>query len=140
MQEWEPSCAGLPAASSAVTQGVQVEVQARYVPEESAPLERQFFFVYRVRISNLGPEAVRLESRHWIVLDGRGREEHARGPGVVGEQPRLEPGEAFEYTSFCPLRTPNGSMRGTYRMVRDDGSCFDATVAGFSLLAPQLLN
>ncbi len=131
---------GVPAGSSAVTQGVHVEVQARYVPEESAPLRRQFLFAYRVRIANHGPEPVQLVSRHWIITDGRGREEHVRGPGVVGEQPRLAPGEAFEYTSFCPLQTPNGSMRGTYRMVRDDGSCFDATVAAFSLLAPQLLN
>ncbi|MGE0711025.1 MAG: Co2+/Mg2+ efflux protein ApaG [Planctomycetota bacterium] len=131
---------GLPGTSSATTRGVRVEVLAQYVPSHSAPAEQRFFFAYRVRIKNEGDEPVQLVSRHWVITDAAGRVEHVRGPGVVGEQPRLLPGEEHEYTSFCPLPTTSGSMRGSYRMLKDDGSAFDAEVATFSLLVPQLLN
>jgi len=83
---------------------------------------------------------VQLLSRHWIISDGDGHSEHVRGPGVVGEQPVLEPGEAFEYTSFCPLRTPIGSMQGTYQMVTAGGSAFEAEISPFSLAVPTALN
>jgi ApaG protein len=126
--------------SDTTTRGVRVEVRTTYVPERSSPAESQYFFAYRIRISNLGEETVQLISRHWIISDGDGNTEHVRGPGVVGEQPVLEPGEAFEYTSFCPLPTPIGSMHGTYQMVTAGGSAFDAEIAPFSLAVPTALN
>lgn len=126
--------------SVAVTEGIRVEVQPRYIPERSAPDQGHWFFAYRVVIANEGDQPAQLVSRHWIITDGTGRVEHVRGPGVVGETPRLEPGERFEYTSLCPLPTPNGSMRGTYQMVRDDGRSFDAEIEVFSLMAAPLLN
>jgi ApaG protein len=126
--------------SDTTTRGVRVEVRAEYVPERSSPTDSQYFFAYRIRISNLGDETVQLLSRHWIISDGDGNTEHVKGPGVVGEQPVIEPGEAFEYTSFCPLRTPIGSMQGTYRMVTAGGSAFDAEIAPFSLAVPTALN
>ncbi len=126
--------------SDTTTRGVRVEVRTEYVPERSSPSDAQYFFAYRIRISNLGDETVQLLSRHWVISDGEGNTEHVRGPGVVGEQPVLEPGEAFEYTSFCPLRTPIGSMQGTYRMVTAGGSAFEAEIAPFSLAVPTALN
>jgi ApaG protein len=126
--------------SAATTRGVRVEVRSAYLPERSFPADSQYFFAYRIRITNTGEETVQLLSRHWVVTDGDGRVEHVRGPGVVGEQPVLEPGEAFEYTSFCPLPTPIGSMHGTYRMVTAGGSTFDAEIAPFSLAVPTALN
>jgi ApaG protein len=126
--------------SDTTTRGVRVEVRTTYVPERSSPAESQYFFAYRIRISNRGEETVQLLSRHWIISDGEGNTEHVRGPGVVGEQPVLEPGEAFEYTSFCPLPTPIGSMHGTYQMVTAGGSAFEAEIAPFSLAVPTALN
>jgi ApaG protein len=126
--------------SDATTRGVRVEVRTAYVPERSAPQESRYFFAYRIRISNVGEETVQLLSRHWVISDGEGNVEHVRGPGVVGEQPVLEPGEAFEYTSFCPLPTPIGSMHGTYQMVTAGGSAFDAEIAPFPLAVPHALN
>ena len=126
--------------SDTTTRGVRVEVRTAYVPERSSPAESQYFFAYRIRISNVGDETVQLLSRHWIISDGEGNTEHVRGPGVVGEQPVLEPGEAFEYTSFCPLPTPLGSMQGTYQMVTAGGSAFEAEIAPFSLAVPTAIN
>jgi ApaG protein len=126
--------------SDTTTRGVRVEVRAAYVPERSSPQEARYFFAYRIRISNVGKETVQLLSRHWVISDGEGNTEHVRGPGVVGEQPVLEPGQSFEYTSFCPLPTPIGSMHGTYQMVTAGGSAFDAEIAPFSLAVPTALN
>jgi ApaG protein len=126
--------------SDTTTRGVRVEVESAYVAERSSPRESQYFFAYRIRISNVGEETVQLLSRHWVISDGHGNMEHVRGPGVVGEQPVLEPGESFEYTSFCPLPTPIGSMHGTYQMVTAGGSAFDAEIAPFSLAVPTALN
>jgi ApaG protein len=126
--------------SDATTRGVRVEVRTTYVPERSSPADSQFFFAYRIRITNVGEDTVQLLSRHWVISDGHGNTEHVRGPGVVGEQPVLEPGEAFEYTSFCPLRTPIGSMHGTYQMVTAGGSAFDAEIAPFPLAVPTAIN
>jgi ApaG protein len=126
--------------SDTTTRGVRVEVESAYVPERSSPRDAQYFFAYRIRISNAGEETVQLVSRHWVITDGDGRVEHVRGPGVVGEQPVLEPGESFEYTSFCPLPTAIGSMHGTYQMVTAGGSAFDAEIAPFSLAVPAALN
>lgn len=126
--------------SDATTQGVRVTVRADYVPQRSRPDIGHWFFVYTVRITNLGDHPARLRSRHWIIQDAEGRTEHVRGPGVVGKEPRLEPGQAFEYTSFCPLPSPTGSMQGTYQMERDDGTRFDAEVARFELSEPMSYN
>jgi ApaG protein len=126
--------------SDATTRGVRVQVHSAYLPDRSAPPEGRFFFAYRVRISNQGEETVQLVSRHWVITDGHGNVEHVQGPGVVGEQPVLEPGEAFEYTSFCPLPTPIGSMHGSYQMVTAGGARFDAEIAAFSLAMPTALN
>jgi ApaG protein len=126
--------------SDEVTQGIRVTVRAFYVPERSSPDQDHYFFAYTVRIQNEGDEPAQLVSRHWIISDARGAVEHVKGPGVVGEQPRLEPGQAFEYTSYCPLTTPSGAMRGTYQMVRDDGRTFDAVIGVFTLMATHMLN
>lgn len=126
--------------SEAVTQGIRVEVQSQYVPERSDPEQGQWFFVYRIRISNESSEAVQLISRHWIITDANGHVEEVQGPGVVGEQPRLDPGQSFEYTSGCPLPTAFGTMEGTYQMVRGDGVQFDARIAAFTLAEPTAVH
>jgi ApaG protein len=126
--------------STAVTSGIRVQVRTEYRPDRSAPAAGRFLFTYTVRISNEGPHPAKLVSRHWIITDANGEKEEVVGEGVVGQQPLVEPGESFEYTSFCILETPHGSMRGTYQMVRDDGSSFDAEIAPFSLVTPGALN
>ena len=124
--------------SEATTQGIRVQVESRYSAENSAP--GQWFFLYSIRISNEGSKTVQLISRHWIIRDGSGRVEEVRGPGVVGEQPILEPGDAYEYTSGCPLPTPFGSMEGSYQMVTDGGAHFDAVIAEFMLREPGAIH
>ncbi|MBI5094412.1 MAG: Co2+/Mg2+ efflux protein ApaG [Candidatus Hydrogenedentes bacterium] len=126
--------------SEALTKGIRVATQSFYVPEQSKPADRHFFFAYRIRISNEGDEPAQLINRHWIITDRLGRAEEVRGEGVVGKQPRLEPGEHFEYTSACPLATPTGTMRGTYSMLRDDGTEFEARIPDFDLIAKVILN
>jgi ApaG protein len=125
--------------STATTRGVQVEVESEYVEERSEPSQNRYFFAYHIRITNQGDETVKLISRHWIITNSDGASEEVQGPGVVGEQPRLEPGESFEYTSFCPLTTPVGVMHGTYQMVTDDGDAFDATIAPFTLSKEEVV-
>ena len=127
-------------SSAATTRGIRVEVEARYVPEKSRPEGGRWFFAYRVRISNGGDARVQLVSRHWIITDANGRKEEVRGPGVVGEQPVLDPGESFEYTSGTAIATPVGTMRGTYQMVGEDGVQFDATIPEFTLAMPRVLH
>lgn len=126
--------------SNALTQGIRVTVSSNYIPAQSAPKARRYVFAYTVRIANEGTEAAQLKSRHWIITDGNGKVEQVKGPGVVGEQPMLRPGEHFEYTSGCVLETPRGSMEGTYQMVRGDGTEFDAQIAPFALCLPYSLN
>jgi ApaG protein len=126
--------------SDATTRGVRVQVQSFYDEERSSPQESYYFFVYHVRISNLGTETVQLVSREWFITDANGETQRVQGPGVVGEQPVLAPGDAFEYTSFCPLTTPVGSMRGTYRMVLENGESFEAEIAPFALAVPHAVN
>lgn len=128
------------AVSEAVTQGIRVKVEAQYVAEQSSPRARRYVFAYTVRIENQGDGAAQLKSRHWIITDGAGKVEEVRGPGVVGQQPVLNPGEHFEYTSGCVLETPRGEMKGTYQMHRPDGSTFDAAIAPFALALPYSLN
>jgi ApaG protein len=110
------------------------------VPEQSAPLAHRYVFAYTVRIANEGELPAQLRTRHWIITDGEGRTEEVRGPGVVGNQPHLRPGDHFEYTSGCVLRTPRGEMHGTYQMYRENGDMFDATIAPFTLELPHSLN
>src|SRR6185503_9462639 len=114
--------------SEAVTQDIRVEVMARHSPEHSRP-GQEWVFQYTVRITNQGPDIVQLISRHWIITDGLDHVEEVRGPGVVGEQPTLAPGESFKYSSWCPLRTPTGTMRGTYQMQHTGGDQFDIEIA-----------
>ena len=126
--------------SNAITNGIRVTVSSNYIPAQSAPKARRYVFAYTVRIANEGTEAAQLKSRHWIITDGNGKVEQVKGPGVVGEQPMLRPGEHFEYTSGCVLETPRGSMEGSYQMLRSDGTEFDATIAPFALMLPYSLN
>ncbi len=126
--------------SNALTNGIKVAVKAAYVSEQSSPRESRYVFSYTVTISNLGRVDAQLRSRHWVITDGTGHVEEVRGPGVVGQQPNLKPGEHFEYTSGCVLKTPRGAMRGTYQMFRKDGSMFDAEIASFHLELPYSLN
>jgi len=127
-------------SSEAVTKGVRVEVTSSYVAERSAPEDGEWFFAYTVRITNEGSDTVQLISRHWIITDAEGRRQEVRGPGVVGEQPTLRPGESFEYTSACPLGTSIGAMQGTYQMVTSRGESFDAKIAPFTLSEPYAMN
>lgn len=126
--------------SDTTTRGIRVEVESFYDRERSSPQESYFFFAYQVRISNAGNKTAQLVSREWFITDGNGETQRVQGPGVVGEQPVLAPGDAFEYTSFCPLSTPVGSMRGSYRMVLESGESFEAEVATFPLELPNSVN
>lgn len=126
--------------STATTRGLTVDVEPRYHPERSDPSRRQWFFSYTVTVANAGSQPVQLLRRHWVITTADGREQHVRGPGVVGEQPRLEPGERFTYTSFCPLDTSLGAMHGSYEMAYDDGTTFEAAIAPFTLAEPGSLN
>ena len=119
--------------SEAVTHSIRVEVMSQHVPENSPPSE--WVFQYTVRITNEGTDTVQLRSRHWIITDGVEHVEEVKGPGVIGEQPVLAPGVSFQYSSWCPLTTPTGSMRGTYQMTRQDGTKFEIEIAPFALRA-----
>lgn len=122
--------------SLAVTEGIRVRVQSHYLVDQSSPPDDRYVFAYTITISNESERTAQLRTRHWIITDGRGAIEEVRGDGVVGEQPRLAPGQSFQYTSGCVLTTPIGTMQGSYRMWRDDGSYFDAEIAPFSLASP----
>ncbi|HVZ20571.1 MAG TPA: Co2+/Mg2+ efflux protein ApaG [Vicinamibacterales bacterium] len=126
--------------SDTTTRGIRVQVRSEYIPERSSPRDGTYLFQYHVRISNVGPETAQLISREWIITDADGEVERVKGPGVVGEQPVLQPGAAFEYTSFCPLKTNVGAMQGSYQMVTRDGDRFDAMIAPFTLAAPHALH
>ena len=126
--------------SQAETQGIVVTVTSAYIPERSAPTLRRFAFSYTVNIANKSSNTAQLISRHWIITDSEGDVQEVEGEGVVGKQPRLSSGESFEYTSWCILPTPSGSMHGTYKMTRTDGSFFDAAIAAFALTMPHALN
>jgi ApaG protein len=126
--------------SEAITRGVRVAVVSEYAPSRSNPADSQWFFLYTITISNEGEETAQLLTRHWIITDGTGKIEEVRGPGVIGQQPTLAPGETFTYTSGCPLTTPFGSMQGTYQMVTKDGDQFDVTIAPFTLSEPYTVH
>jgi ApaG protein len=122
-----------PTLSDVTTDGVRVGATAFYLPEQSDPAERRYVFGYTIVISNQGDAPAQLLSRHWVIIDANGQREEVNGPGVVGKTPRLEPGQAFKYQSFCPLKTPWGTMEGEYQMRRDNGETFDARIDRFYL-------
>ena len=119
--------------SDTVTEGIRVHAIARFLRDQSDPSDSKYVFAYRITISNEGTKRARLLSRHWVIINGNGDREEVRGPGVVGKTPNLTPGDDFEYTSFCPLDTEWGTMEGTFRMQREDGTTFDAVVGRFFL-------
>lgn len=122
------------------TPHIQVDVTASYVPAESRPEQNYHFFAYKISIKNTGSRTAQLMSRHWIITDGLGRTEDVRGPGVVGLQPKITPGQTFEYESACPLSTSSGSMKGSYQMVSEEGETFTVEIPEFYLIAPQALH
>ena len=126
--------------NSAETRGVIVRVSVSYLPEQSEPRRGRWFWAYHVRIENEGPMSVQLLTRHWIITDGRGSCHSVEGEGVVGEQPLIAPGASFDYVSGCPLATPTGAMRGSYRMVDDTGAVFEVAIPHFSLSAPAVIS
>jgi ApaG protein len=126
-------------SSEATTRNIRVRVQAQYDPSRSSPPQNQWFFLYTVNILNQGQDTVKLISRHWIITDGMGKVQEVQGPGVVGNQPVLAPGQSFEYTSGCPLTTPFGSMHGTYQMISQADKQFDVEIAPFTLTEPYSL-
>ena len=122
---------------TAVSHKIKVTVRPKYLEEQSEPDESRYFWSYTIEIANDGDRIVQLTHRHWQITDANGRLEEVRGPGVVGEQPKLKPGDAFSYTSGCPLKTPSGIMVGTYRMVDESGEAFDVAIPAFSLDSPH---
>lgn len=119
-----------------VTRDILIRVRPAFLDDESEPDENRYFWSYTIEIENKGAEAVQLMSREWRITDALNKTEIVRGPGVVGEQPRIEPGEVFAYTSGAPLATPSGFMRGAYMMRTDDGDKFEAVIPGFALDSP----
>jgi ApaG protein len=129
MTTWTPYTAN--------TRGIAVSVEPTYLETRSSPNSSQYFWAYRVVIENQGPETVQLLSRHWMITNARGELTEVKGPGVVGEQPILKPGESFEYTSGAPLNTPSGMMGGAYQMESESGERFDIEIPTFSLDCPN---
>ncbi|MCB1463348.1 MAG: Co2+/Mg2+ efflux protein ApaG [Nitratireductor sp.] len=121
------------------TRQISVSVLPVYIDERSSPEEDRYFWAYQVTIENHGDTTVQLLSRYWHIVDANGEVEEVRGPGVVGEQPLLRPGDSFEYTSGCPLTTPSGFMRGSYTMTDENGNRFDVAIPAFSLDLPDAL-
>ena len=121
----------------AKTKSIRVQVQPSYVQDESDPRQNYYFFSYKVRISNEGEQAMQLISRHWVIKDAYGKVDEVKGAGVIGVQPTLKPGETFEYSSFCPLSTPTGSMHGTYTMVGPRGESLEVEIPLFVLTEPN---
>ena len=126
--------------SNTLTRGVRIIVQPRYVADQSDPAASQYLFAYHITIRNEGTVTVQLLSRHWIITNGEGTVQEVRGPGVVGYQPTLKPGEEFQYTSGCPLDTPVGTMHGSFEMATESGEHFDAAISPFRLAVPSVLN
>jgi ApaG protein len=119
---------------------IEVIVATRYLDDQSIPADDRYVFAYTIRIHNVGQVPARLVSRHWLITDANGKVQEVRGEGVVGEQPWLRPGEHFEYTSGAVLETPLGTMRGSYQMLADDGTQFDAMIDPFTLSIPRTLH
>ena len=120
----------------AVTRHIEVTVEPNFMPERSSAENRQYFWSYTIVITNTGAETVQLRTRHWIITDASGRKQEVRGEGVVGDQPMIDPGESYDYVSGCPLKTPAGSMQGSYGMIDFDGEPFDVAIPLFPLHSP----
>ena len=125
---------------SATTRGVTVRVAVSFLPEQSEPAKGRWFWAYHIRIENGGERAIQLVSREWLIVDGRGGRHEVQGEGVVGEQPVIDPGSAFDYVSTCPLNTPSGYMEGRYHMIGEDGTGFVVAIPRFPLTAPAVTN
>lgn len=121
----------------ATTHEIEVSVEPFFLPDRSQPAENRYFWAYRITIANQSDRGVKLLSRYWRIVDGLGRVEEVRGPGVVGEQPELAPGDSYQYTSGCPLTTPSGIMQGRYTMTDADGRTFEVEIPAFSLDLPE---
>jgi ApaG protein len=119
---------------------IKVAVRTQFVPQQSDAESSRFVFAYTITISNAGRVPAKLLTRHWVITDANGKVQEVRGEGVVGEHPHLAPGEAFRYTSGTVLETPIGAMEGSYQMLADDGTRFDAPIAPFRLAVPGVLN
>ena len=126
--------------SDTVTRGIRILVRPEYMAAESNPDQGHYLFAYHITIRNEGGVTVQRRSRHWLITNGEGQVEEVRGPGVVGQQPRLEPGASFDYTSYCPLDTPVGTMQGSFQMFDENGEEFDAVIEPFGLSRPGSLN
>jgi ApaG protein len=126
--------------STAITNGIRITVETRFVEDQSEPRHEKWVFAYQITIANEGADDAQLLTRHWVIQDATNHVDEVIGEGVVGQTPLLTPGHAFVYTSYCPLKTEWGIMRGTYGMVRPDGEHFDAMIAPFVLMTPHLLN
>ena len=122
-----------PELSDTRTQGIRVGASAFFLPEESSPEEHRFIFGYRIVIVNESESPATLRSRHWVIIDARGRVEEVKGEGVIGQQPRLVPGQGFKYTSYCPLPTEWGTMEGAYVFEKDSGETFEVKIGRFYL-------
>ncbi len=118
----------------------EITATSVYVPTESAPDQNKYFFAYKISVKNKGNQDAQLMSRHWIITDALGHTEEIRGPGIVGLQPRITVGQAFEYDSACPLRTASGSMKGYYHFISDDGEPFEVEIPEFYLISPQAMH
>jgi ApaG protein len=119
---------------------IQVQVRTEYLAEQSNPEQARYVFAYHIKITNQGSHSARLMTRHWVIMDGEARTQEVRGDGVVGEQPKLAPGETYEYTSGTVLETPVGSMHGSYGMIDESGTPFDADIPAFTLAMPRVLH
>jgi ApaG protein len=119
---------------------IEVQVQARFIADQSEPQANRYVFAYTVQLRNAGRVPARLLTRHWMITDANGRVQEVRGDGVIGEQPWMRPGDRFEYTSGAVLETPVGTMGGSYQMLADDGTCFDAPIPTFTLSIPRTLH
>ena len=126
--------------SSYTTEGIKIVVEPQYLSQESQPEDSFWVFSYEVVVTNTSAMTVQLLSRHWIITDANGKQDHVRGPGVVGKSPVLKEGDSFTYTSFCPLPTQMGTMHGTYQFRKEDGDVFDAKIAPFVLSTSDALN
>jgi len=126
--------------SAAVTSSVHVQVESRYHVDYSSPARNEWFFSYTIRITNQRSDRIQLISRHWIITDETGHVEEVRGPGVVGKQPILKPGQSFQYSSFVTLAASTGAMRGTYQMISEDGTPFEIEIPPFALREPYTIH
>ncbi len=126
--------------SDTTTNGIRIQVTTRFLPERSSPKDKEYWFAYFIRISNIGPETAQLLSRHWVITNADGEEEEVRGEGVIGKKPVLAPGATYDYDSICNLKTAVGAMHGSYTMVTPSGDTFDARIAPFTLAVPYAVH